>query len=269
MGLRSNPGPLGDPEAPGVVFSPRDDPSDIRVWSDLGRLDCFGAPGEAPATRHYALPSSGATEPPTLKSCPIGNTGTPPTNPKGSQGVSWYQPVRKMSLGLIRQMEVVVDAPVIDVGGSESFLVDNLLTRGFSDLTVLDLSQVALHEARRRVGITVVRWVQADVVTWKPDRTYGLSHDRAVFHFLVDPDARAAYVRTLMAATAPGSAVILATFAPTGPETCSGLPVARYSSPALAEALGPRFQLLATEEEEHSTPSGGIQPFTWVAGRLS
>jgi hypothetical protein len=188
---------------------------------------------------------------------------------KGAQGVSWYQPVPNVSLDLIRQMEVVADAPVIDVGGGESLLVDNLLTRGFSDLTVLDLSKVALDEARRRAPSPQVRWVQADVRTWGPDRTYGLWHDRAVFHFLVDPDDRAAYMRTLTAATAPGSTVIVATFAPTGPETCSGLPVARYSSPDLAEALGPRFDLLATEEEEHTTPSGGVQPFTWVAGRLT
>src|ERR1035437_7263469 len=188
---------------------------------------------------------------------------------KGAQGVSWYQPVPNVSLDLISQMEVVADAPVIDVGGGESLLVDNLLTRGFSDLTVLDLSKVALDEAHRRAPSPQVRRVQADVRTWGPDRTYGLWHDRAVFHFLVDPDDRAAYMRTLTAATAPGSTVIVATFAPTGPETCSGLPVARYSSPDLAEALGPRFDLLATEEEEHTTPSGGVQPFTWVAGRLT
>ncbi|MHB8438191.1 MAG: class I SAM-dependent methyltransferase [Acidimicrobiales bacterium] len=187
---------------------------------------------------------------------------------KGSQGVSWYQSVPKVSLDLIRRIEVVADTPVIDVGGGEALFVDNLLTQGFSDLTVLDLSTVALNEARRRVG-SAVRWVHADVRTWDPDRTYGLWHDRAVFHFLVDPDDRAAYVRTLMAATTPGSAVIVATFAPAGPETCSGLPVARYSSPALAEALGPRFHLLVAEQEQHTTPSGAIQPFTWVAGRLT
>lgn len=187
---------------------------------------------------------------------------------KGSHGVSWYQPVPKVSLDLIRQMEVSADAPVMDVGGGESLLIDNLLTQGFSDLTVLDISKVSLEEARQSAPSTQVRWVQADVRTWEPDRTYGLWHDRAVFHFLVEPDDRAAYVRTLMAATAPGGVVIVATFAPTGPETCSGLPVARYSSPALANALGPRFELVATEEEQHTTPSGGVQPFTWVAGRL-
>jgi len=186
---------------------------------------------------------------------------------KGSQGVSWYQAVPKVALDLIRQLEVLADAPVIDVGGGESLLVDNLLIQGFSDVTVLDLSKVALDEAHQRTPSAQARWVQADVRSWAPARTYGLWHDRAVFHFLVEPDDRAAYLRTLMAATSPGSAVIVATFAPTGPETCSGLPVVRYSSPALAEALGPRFELLATQQEEHTTPSGGVQPFTWVAGR--
>ena len=158
--------------------------------------------------------------------------------------------------------------PVIDVGGGESLLVDCLLAQGFADLTVLDISRVALAEARRRVESAQVRWVEADVRTWQPDRRYGLWHDRAVFHFLVDPADRAAYLRNMATATAPGSALIVATFAPHGPETCSGLPVARYSSDALARALGADFEVVEILEEQHPTPSGGIQPFTWVAGRL-
>ena len=133
---------------------------------------------------------------------------------KGAQGVSWYQPVPNVSLDLIRQMEVVADAPVIDVGGGESLLVDNLLTRGFSDLTVLDLSKVALDEARRRAPSPQVRWVQADVRTWGPDRTYGLWHDRAVFHFLVSPADRNAYLEKLKSALEPGALRSLARLTP-------------------------------------------------------
>src|SRR5487761_1132502 len=183
---------------------------------------------------------------------------------KGSKAVSWFQPIPQVSMDLIRQMAVAVDTPVIDVGGGESLLVDRLLDLGFTDLTVLDISKVALTEARRRVGSAPVRWVQADVRTWQPDRRYGLWHDRAVLHFLIDPTDRAAYLGTLVAATAPGSFVIVATFAPSGPEMCSGLPVARYALGDLAEVLGGQFELLASTEEEHTTPSGNLQPFTWL-----
>ncbi len=94
-------------------------------------------------------------------------------------------------------------------------------------------------------------------------------HDRAVFHFLVDPDDWAAYLRNLAATTTPGSVLIVATFAPSGPQTCSGLPVARYSPDALADVLGMNFEVVESLEEQHGTPSGGVQPSTWVAGRLN
>ena len=187
---------------------------------------------------------------------------------KGAKGVSWYQDEPRVSLELIRRMEVDVDVPVVDVGGGESLLVDNLLTRGFVDLTVLDLSKIALAEGRRRVGPEPVTWLEADVLAWRPDRRYRLWHDRAVFHFLVDPADRDAYRKTVRAATAPGSALIVATFSPEGPEACSGLPVARYSADALAAEFGESFEIVASLEEQHSTPSGGIQPFTWVVGRM-
>jgi len=187
---------------------------------------------------------------------------------KGPRGVSWYQPVPRVSLDIIGKMDVASDAPVIDVGGGESMLVDNLLAQGFVDVTVLDISEVALARARDRVPSPSVRWLEADVRTWRPDRRYGLWHDRAVFHFLIDPDDRTAYLRNLGAATAPGSVVIVATFAPGGPSTCSGLPVARYSSDALADALGEVVEVVVSLEEQHTTPDGNVQPFTWVAGRV-
>lgn len=186
---------------------------------------------------------------------------------KGS-AVSWYQVEPRVSLDLVRRMEVDIDVPVLDVGGGESLLVDNLLARGFVDLTVLDLSKFALAEGRRRVGPAPVTWLQADVLAWQPHRRYGLWHDRAMFHFLVDAADREAYRETLRAATVPGSTLIVATFSPEGPEACSGLPVARYSAEALAAELGESFEIVASLDELHTTPSGSIQPFTWVAGRM-
>jgi hypothetical protein len=111
--------------------------------------------------------------------------------------------------------------------------------------------------------------LEADVRTWQPERRYRLWHDRAVFHFLVDPNDRTAYLRNMKVATTPGSVIIVATFAPSGPETCSGLPVARYSPDALADMLGETFEVVMSLEEQHTTPAGSTQPFTWVAGRIT
>ena len=110
--------------------------------------------------------------------------------------------------------------------------------------------------------------VHADLLEWEPIRRYGLWHDRALFHFLVDDARRQRYVDVLGRTLAPKGAVIVGTFAADGPESCSGLPVRRYSATDLEEALGDRFIALETRREEHITPRAAVQPFTWIAGRL-
>ena len=187
---------------------------------------------------------------------------------KGPTGVSWYQPEPTVSLDMIRLLGVDLTAPVIDIGGGASYLVDRLLAAGFTDLSVLDVSAVALADAGRRVGPEArVTWICDDVLAWRPARRFGLWHDRAVFHFLTDPGDRARYLDTLAAALAPGGALVMATFAADGPTHCSGLPVARYGAEDLAGALGPRYEVVATRREEHTTPAGGRQAFTWLAAR--
>ena len=113
-----------------------------------------------------------------------------------------------------------------------------------------------------------MRCVRADILDWNADRAFGLWHDRAVLHFLVDDEERECYLRALRRAVARGGAVIVGTFAADGPDTCSGLPVRRYSTDDLMRALGDGFALLESQREEHVTPRGAVQPFTWVAGRL-
>jgi trans-aconitate methyltransferase len=135
-------------------------------------------------------------------------------------------------------------------------------------VTVLDVSEVALNQARLRVGANQgVRWVAQDLLTWRPARRYDLWHDRAVFHFLVDEDDRRQYLRVLGEALTPQATVILGVFAPDGPTHCSGLPVARYDSKALLGALGGSFDVLEVRRERHVTPQGATQPFTWLALR--
>ncbi len=181
---------------------------------------------------------------------------------------SWTEADPLESLALIDALGLEPSDALIDVGGGASQLVDALLARGFVDLTVLDLAASALDEARARLEdptlASRVEWIVADVTSWSPVRTYRLWHDRAVFHFLTDAAAREDYVRVLLKATAVGSAVVLATFAPDGPETCSGLPVARHDAEGLATAIGPAFELTRAERVMHTTPWGSTQPFTWA-----
>jgi trans-aconitate methyltransferase len=187
---------------------------------------------------------------------------------RGTTGVSWFQAVPAPSLHMIDVLGIAPTAKVIDVGGGAASLVDQLLARTFTDLTVLDISEVALTAARARVGDQApVLWVHADVLTWRPRHRFDLWHDRAVFHFLVDPADQQRYLETLRVALAPAGAVVIATFAPDGPEQCSGLPVTRYSAEDLTVLLGTAFTVVATSREEHTTPAGARQPFTWVAAR--
>ena len=174
-----------------------------------------------------------------------------------------------MSLEMIGLTGIGPQEAVLDVGGGTSPLAGALLARGFADVTVLDLSEVALQTSRARLGPADarVRWVHADILDWIPDRTYGLWHDRAVFHFLVDAEDRERYVTTARSAVRPGGSVVVGTFAEDGPATCSGLPVARYDTQALADAFGAGFALVGSRRHEHRTPGGSVQPFTWVAMR--
>jgi len=184
-----------------------------------------------------------------------------------SDALSWYEPTPATSLRLVRE-EVSPSASVIDVGAGASTLVDGLLASGYDDLTLLDISAKALGEVRARLGseATKVRFLESDVLSWTPDRTFDLWHDRAVFHFLTEPDARAEYVRIVSGTLAERGVLVLATFAADGPDQCSGLPVARYTERSLADGF-PFLALLRSERVEHLTPSGSVQPFIYVAMR--
>lgn len=187
----------------------------------------------------------------------------------GVRGVSWYQDAPSVSLELIGALDVSREAAVIDVGGGASSLAANLVERGFVDVAVLDLSTTALNEVRARMGdASPVNWLHEDVLEWHPERRYVLWRDRAVFHFLLTRDDRQKYLRALQSAIQPGGFVIVATFAADGPEFCSGLPVSHYSGEELTDLLGVGFELQQTRQEEHITPKGVRQPFTWVAGRI-
>ena len=182
---------------------------------------------------------------------------------KAEMEVSWYQESPALSLELITTLAPAPDAAIIDVGGGAARLVDELVMRGYGDVTVLDLSQAALKRTQARMGAQAakVKWIVADATHWSPLRTYDLWHDRAAFHFLASPEDRAAYVVRMTEAVKPGGHAIIATFALDGPDKCSGLPVVRYAAAGLSVELGEAFALLETRAQSHATPWGSQQKF--------
>ncbi|AMG75181.1 class I SAM-dependent methyltransferase [Sphingopyxis granuli] len=188
---------------------------------------------------------------------------------KGSNGVSWYQEKPTLSLAALDRFGARPTDALIDVGGGASSLVDHLLDRGWEDLSVLDLAQSSLDAARLRLGDRgeQIVWIRADITQWTPPRSYDVWHDRAVFHFLTEPAQRSAYKAALAQGLLPGGLVIMATFAPDGPEKCSGLPVVRYDAEGLQAELGDSFELLEDWREEHVTPWGDRQAFVWCVFR--
>jgi SAM-dependent methyltransferase len=182
---------------------------------------------------------------------------------KGERDVSWFQETPTISLDLIRATGVGADAPIIDIGGGASRLADALLANGFRSISVLDISETALATARNRLGPRAehILWIVADVTTWRPDKAYDVWHDRAAFHFLIKPSDRAAYAGCVREAVHPGGHVIIGTFAPDGPERCSGLQVARHDGTSIGEVLGPSFKLIECRRHAHRTPGGSLQRF--------
>lgn len=180
--------------------------------------------------------------------------------------VSWYQHGPNRSLEMIRAAAPMRDVPIIDIGAGASRLADKVLIAGFSDLTLLDVSEVALATTRQRLCAVQnkITWIAADITQWTPTRLYEVWHDRAVFHFLTDAAAQEAYIAALKTGTKRGSIVILSTFALTGPEKCSGLPVQRYSADTLAARLGPDFALYTKAAETHHTPFNTTQDFIYA-----
>ncbi len=184
--------------------------------------------------------------------------------------VAWYQSHPGSSLAMIQASGTPLSAPILDMGGGASTLVDHLLAEGFTDLTVMDLSEAALTAARGRLGEMGdhVEWIAGDAIAFRPRRRYALWHDRAVFHFLDDVEIRARYIERLKDGLAPGGHLVLATFGPEGPARCSGLPVRRYATEELIAILGPEFLLVDASLIEHTTPGGQIQQFQFGLWRF-
>jgi len=183
---------------------------------------------------------------------------------KAPDAVSWYRPHLETSLALIVRAADARTASIIDIGGGESTLVDDLLARGYENITVLDVSQTAIDVTKRRLGLAaeLIHWLAADITEAELEPgAYDVWHDRAVFHFLTASEQRVAYVRNVAHAVRPGGHVIVSTFGPEGPAKCSGLDVVRYDAESLHDQFGVRFRLVESSKELHRTPFGTTQQF--------
>ncbi|NIS90715.1 MAG: methyltransferase domain-containing protein [Woeseiaceae bacterium] len=188
---------------------------------------------------------------------------------KGPTEVSWYQPVPAKSMSMIRETKVPLEAPIIDIGGGTSTLVDLLLNSDYSDITVLDISSAALDESHKRIGdrASEVHWIESDILEFEPLRRYYVWHDRATFHFQVNAAAIEKYLDIMRTALVPKGFFALCTYGPQGPDRCSNLPVQSYSVEELTFMLESGFELLTYELEDHKTPTGALQQFLYTLWR--
>ncbi len=182
---------------------------------------------------------------------------------KSEDQVSWFEAVPKRSLELISELEIPKDANIIDIGGGESHLTDNLLSKGFQNLTILDISEVAIEKTKKRIGPSSVKYIVSNITEFKPTQKYDLWHDRATFHFLTNSTDVEAYLRIADDALLPDGHLIVSTFSKTGPEKCSGLTISQYSESDLKLLFQKYFDNVRCFEDTHTTPWGSSQDFVY------
>ena len=190
---------------------------------------------------------------------------------KNLEETSWYQHTPSTSLNIIAELNLPKSACIIDIGGGESLLVDHLLSMGFKDVSVLDISETAIEKAKQRLGKSAsqVNWIVSDITSFEPVRLYDLWHDRATFHFLTDDRDISKYVELTEQAIKTGGVLIIGTFSTKGPDRCSGLDIRQYSETSLVQLYAKGFQKIHCFETDHQTPSGELQNFVFCCFRKS
>jgi 2-polyprenyl-3-methyl-5-hydroxy-6-metoxy-1,4-benzoquinol methylase len=181
--------------------------------------------------------------------------------------VGWYQPVPHTSLKFIEELSAAKDASIIDIGGGDSLLTDHLLNDGFTNLTVLDISEKAIERARRRLGplANQVNWIVSDITQFTPTQQYDVWHDRAAFHFLTIDLEIQQYLNILEKSLKPSAYLVLGTFSDQGPTMCSGLNITQYSEDDIMRLLSPHFEKIKCIHPDHITPGGGVQNYTFCS----
>jgi len=186
---------------------------------------------------------------------------------KRLEEVSWYEPTPATSLQFVDLFNLPKDARIIDVGGGDSLFVDNLLDLGYTDVSVLDISEAALERAKKRLGEKALRvkWIVCDAAKFKPTQQYDFWHDRAAFHFLTDEADVKSYINTIAGYIKPDGIFVLGTFSEQGPKKCSGIEIKQYSEATLLSILGQYFEKIECKEIEHTTPFNTIQKFIFCS----
>jgi len=183
--------------------------------------------------------------------------------------VGWFQQTPETSLGFFTKYNASKKAKIIDIGGGDSFLVDHLLDMGYKDITVLDISEAALDRAKQRIGdrATNVKWIVADVATFKPTEKYDFWHDRAAFHFLTQEPEISNYLNTAQQYINPTGILVIGTFSEQGPKKCSGIEIKQYTETTMTDRLKLFFEKIKCITVDHKTPSDGIQNFVFCSFR--
>jgi ubiquinone/menaquinone biosynthesis C-methylase UbiE len=188
---------------------------------------------------------------------------------KELKDVSWFQPTPETSLSFLKQFNIPTTAKIIDIGGGDSFLVDNLLDLGYQDITILDISAIAIDKAKQRLGDRAdkVKWIVADAATFRPTEKYDFWHDRAAFHFLTQEQEIESYLDTVQKSIQPTGVLIIGTFSEQGPKKCSGIEIKQYSETTMTERLTKFFEKIRCITVDHKTPSDKIQNFIFCSFR--
>jgi len=180
--------------------------------------------------------------------------------------VSWTQEKPVVSLDFIHQFNLAKSASIIDVGGGDSTLVDFLLAEGFTNISVLDISESSILRAKNRLGINAnkVKWIVSDILDFEPSEKYDIWHDRAAFHFQTDPNKIEKYLNIVK--NAVDGMVIIGTFSVDGPIKCSGLEISQYDEAGMKSKFEKAdFKNLECKREDHITPTGAIQNFVFCS----
>lgn len=188
---------------------------------------------------------------------------------KDTSKVSWYQAVPESSLSLIEKLYLPLDSRIIDVGCGDSCLSNFLLDKGFTDISAIDISAIAIDLSKKKMGEKAkqINWIVDDITSFSTDKKFDIWHDRAVFHFLTDKIDIDNYIQTVSEKISPKGYLIIATFSENGPNQCSGLIVKQYSENEMLRVFGKYFQMIECFTENHQTPSGGSQNFLFCVFR--
>jgi hypothetical protein len=179
--------------------------------------------------------------------------------------VSWTQKTPETSLELIHGLNLPLNASIIDIGGGDSPLIEHLLKEGFTNLSVLDISEKALERNRKRLGenASKVKWIVSDILAFKPDTTYDLWHDRATFHFLTQKEQIEKYKSIIREAV--NGYLIIGTFSDKGPKKCSGLDIKQYTEEEMENLLKSDFDKKKCLTVDHLTPFNTTQNFLFCS----